>query len=110
GTASKPYSAITIAAVSKSTAWLMVAITPLDINFLMSSIGLFSIFWARSRITMLAGNSILFPLLLIGYLLKSQTSNEHINILFIVGKPGEKFIRSHGYLPAPAVSASIGRV
>src|SRR4030095_13375468 len=66
GIASNPYSATTIAAVSKSTDWLMVAITPLDINFLIRSIGLFPTTCARSRITMLAGISILFPLLLIG--------------------------------------------
>src|SRR5258706_7863146 len=44
----------------------MVAITPLDINFLIRSMGLFPTICARSRITMLAGNSTLFPLLLIG--------------------------------------------
>src|SRR5574341_286943 len=44
----------------------MVAITPLDINFLIRSMGLFPTTWARSRITILAGISILFPLLLIG--------------------------------------------
>src|SRR5690349_20257129 len=44
----------------------MVAMTPFVINFLMRSIGLFSIFWARSRITMLEGNSIF---VLIGHLL-----------------------------------------
>src|SRR5512134_3758945 len=44
----------------------MVAITPLDISFLIRSMGLFPTTCARSRITMLAGISILFPLLLIG--------------------------------------------
>src|SRR3990172_4111644 len=68
-TASNPYSATTIAAVSKSTVWLMVAITPFVISFLIRSIGLFSIFCARSRMTMLAGSSSLLPLLLISHLL-----------------------------------------
>src|SRR5215208_4624469 len=65
----------------------MVAMTPLDINFLMRSMGLFSIFCARSRITMLAGNSILFPLLLMGYLHNLHTSNERnakASILLII--------------------------
>src|SRR5262245_53990600 len=39
----------------------MVAMTPLVINFLIRSMGLLPTICARSRITMLAGNSILFP-------------------------------------------------
>src|SRR5918993_2182276 len=86
----------------------MVAMTPLDINFFMRSMGLFSIFCARSRITMLAGNSSLFPFLLIGlppYILR--TSNEQIAgkayCSFTGDQPCERISQSitFGYSPAP---------
>src|SRR5512141_806019 len=53
----------------------MVAITPFAISFLITSIGLFSIFWARSRITMLLGSSML---VLINHLrISNRTSGIH---------------------------------
>src|SRR3989304_4093929 len=75
----------------------MVAMTPFVINFLIRSIGLFSILSARSRITMLAGNSILFPLLLISHLLlvcESQFQDPR-NSQFSNKRPVSKWLFVH---------------
>ncbi len=55
--ASKPKALTTIAAVSKSSCWLMLAMTPLFINSRMTLIGLTLIIVARSRTVVGSGNS-----------------------------------------------------
>src|SRR5512135_1232526 len=86
-----------MAAVSKSTDWLMVAMTPFAISFLMTSMGLFSIFCARSRMIIVLGSSML---VLIDHLritdLRNRCPPGHGNAWR--WSVSERVMRSHGLL------------